>query len=174
MFTKKNSFKELDKKLRMAFSAIKEEMNDHLDAINENTAEIQANYNYIKELEEKLEKLNNKIDEVFLLLGKYELPSKNFVSDYELTIREQEIFVVLYTNNDQTPLSCKEIARKTGLTEELVMENIENLIKKGIPVLKNYEGQHLKFNLDPYFRQLQTKQNVVQLRRDVVSQLSKV
>ena len=44
------------------FVKIKQEFLEHLDSINQNTNEIQANYEYLKEFETKLEKLRERID----------------------------------------------------------------------------------------------------------------
>ncbi|MBI1969056.1 hypothetical protein HYS48_00040 [Candidatus Woesearchaeota archaeon] len=59
---------QMDQHVRKAFSAVKEEMEEHLQAINESTDEIQANYEYLLELEEKLEKLSIKVDELQMMM----------------------------------------------------------------------------------------------------------
>jgi predicted nucleic acid-binding Zn-ribbon protein len=57
-----------DKNIKKAFDKVKEEMTDHLDSINSNTNEINANSTYIKELEKMIQKLNEKIDNFEILL----------------------------------------------------------------------------------------------------------
>jgi len=55
--------------VKSAFKTIREEFEDHLDAINENTNEIQANYEHMCELESKVEKVNARLDEIQLMLN---------------------------------------------------------------------------------------------------------
>ena len=55
--------KHQDEQIKTAFTKVKEEMTDHLDAINENTNEINSTSNYVKELEKKINKLNEKIED---------------------------------------------------------------------------------------------------------------
>ena len=56
--------------LRSTFSQIYDEFEDHLHAINENTSEIQENYSYLCGLDNKIAKLNERIDEtIFNLTG---------------------------------------------------------------------------------------------------------
>ncbi len=52
--------------LQDAFSKIKEEFEDHLTAINQNTTEIQANYGYLSEIDEKIEKICQRLDQIGL------------------------------------------------------------------------------------------------------------
>ena len=47
-------------RLKGVFSDVKEELEDHLTAINENTNEISANYEYLCEIDSKMDKLNER------------------------------------------------------------------------------------------------------------------
>ncbi|MEK6828081.1 MAG: hypothetical protein AABX78_01910, partial [Nanoarchaeota archaeon] len=58
----------LNKSLRHEFIKIKQEFEEHLQAINENTNEISANYEYICELESKLDKLSERVDQIQMYL----------------------------------------------------------------------------------------------------------
>lgn len=55
-------------RVRVSFSKIKEELEDHLLAINENTNEIASNYEYICMLESKIERLTQRVDVLQLKL----------------------------------------------------------------------------------------------------------
>ena len=154
MFAKKS---DKDKLLKDAFSKIKAELEDHLDTINENTNEIQSNYNYISELDLRIEKLNEKMDEILMLLqGKSAEPKK-----IKLNLREQEVFLVLYTANDK--LNYAAIARRLGLTEELVKDHVQSIIKKGVPIVKQYDGGVSYLYIEQSFMSSQAKFNVVDL-----------
>jgi len=156
--TLKSEIKEVKKELKKNLSSIRDEFEDHLEAINENTNEIQSNYEFLCELDSRIEKLNEKIDKIqFLLEGKREI-------NYEimpLTRREQEIFLVLYTSNDF--LSYSDIAKKTTLTFSLVQAYISNIIAKGIPILKKYINNKVLLYLEPAFKSTQAKENLVQV-----------
>ncbi len=51
-------FRETNSELQDAFSQIKDEFEDHLTAINENTNEIQANYELLCNIDQKLKGLH--------------------------------------------------------------------------------------------------------------------
>ena len=59
---------EKDDKLKATFNKIKEEFEDHLDSINENTNEIHSNYEYMCELDSKIEKVNENLQNLRLSL----------------------------------------------------------------------------------------------------------
>lgn len=146
-------------------SSIKEELDEHLDTINANTNEIQANCDYLCELDEKLDKLNQKIEEIQLYLGmkrKEELKFKKV----SLTMREQEVFLVLYTSDDK--LTYSAIARRLGLTDSLVTTYVDDLIIKGIPVIKRYSDSSTFLVLDEEFKKLQAKENILGISEVIV------
>ena len=43
------------------------------------------------------------------------------------------------------------------------MHNVTGMIQKGVPVLKRYDGSVVFLKLDPAFRELQAKKNVIGL-----------
>ncbi len=159
----KSEMKEVKKDLKKNLTSVRNEFEDHLESINENTNEIQSNYEFLCELDNKIEKLNERIDKIqFLLEGKKE-------SNYEvmpLTRREQEIFVVLYTSDDF--LSYSDVAKKTTLTFSLVQAYISNIIAKGIPILKKYVNNKVFLYLDPAFKALQAKEDLVEIDNSVI------
>ena len=59
----------LSSTIKLAFSEIHDEFQEHLESINENTTEIQSNYTYLCELDNKIAKLNERIDEIHLILA---------------------------------------------------------------------------------------------------------
>ena len=139
--------------LKDALKGLKDELDDHREAINENTNEIQSNYEYLCRLESKIDKLAERLDE--LTLFRQEL-------DYcisDLTTREKEVFLALYTAADF--IAYRDIGRRTGLTENLVICYISNLITKGVPVLKKYVNGEVRLALEPRFKELQMKKNIV-------------
>ncbi len=152
--------------LKLAFSDIKTEFNEHLETINQNTSEIQAVYEYVAEVEGKIDKLSERLDELQMALN----PDMSYDQfDVELTHREQETFMVLYAEREL--LSSQEIARRLGFTEEMVNRYVFNLISKGIPVIRDYDNGVLTLRLDNRFKDLQARKNVLKINESVNKQL---
>ncbi len=174
---KNNGSKELltvNKRLKKAFNTIKEEFEEHLGSINENTNEIQANYEYLCNIDSKIDKLNEKIEEIQLFI-KYLANEKNRDDKKKpthnhifLTTREKEVFLALYTMAEEKgPITYKAISRRIGLTEFMVREYIINLIEKGIPVIKKYVNQEVYLDIDQKFRHMQAKENLVDINESM-------
>ena len=147
-------------------------MDEHLLAINENTQEIGINANSIEELNLKIEKLYEKLDEIQMALFKMsgETINKNSFSNIMLTTREQEIFTSIYIKNGDL-VEYKSLARSLGYTD-LDIENIINsLIIKGIPLMKRYIDDKVYITLDPEFRNLQAKENLIKIKESVIKEV---
>ncbi len=163
---KEKTLSDVQKEINSEINQTKEELEDHLEAINENTGEIQSNYNHLCEVEAKIDKLNQRIDETQLLLKNLS-KSKEFVVDnpnfsHPLTVPEREIFLVLYTSESNT-LSYREIAERLSFTESIVKQLVSNLIERGIPIIKEYKHGKAFIKLDKAFKELQTKENVLKI-----------
>ena len=170
--SKKKNKISLVENLRLSFDTIKQEFNDHLDAINENTNEISANYEYILQLDKKIDKLNEKLDEVCMFISQFEGKSlnKELFEKIDLNSREQEIFLLLYARNGDL-IGAKEIAKLLGLNEEKVRRYLSNLVMKGIPVIKKYIDGRVFYILDYDFRNLQARENVINVDETIVRDL---
>lgn len=159
--------KELDRQLKQSLLKINNEFEEHLQAINENTGEIQSNHEYLCEIDAKLDKLSERVDKIQLFLQS----NSNFIVDGEktfnvrpLTRTEQEIFMVLYALEDELGLvSYSDISRKIGLTQGLISDYISSLIEKGIPILKKYINNRPFLKLDQEFKTLQAKENLLMI-----------
>jgi len=174
---KNNGSKELltiNKTLKKAFNKIKEEFEEHLGSINENTNEIQANYEYLCNVDSKIDKLNEKIEDLQLFINR--LVAKDDKKHNEepvythifLTTKEKEVFLALYTMAEEKgPITYKAISRRIGLTEFMVREYIVNLIEKGIPVIKKYVNQEVYLDIDQKFRHMQAKENLVDINESM-------
>jgi len=144
------------------FDALREELDDHRAAINENTNEIQANHEYIRSVEEKLDKLHARIEELFLLVEGKKAEQKLEIQP--LTRREQEVFQALYIVGEGIPfVSYRQLARKLNISETLISGLITNLIEKGVPILKKYDSGMAFVQLEPKFRQRQAKEVIIGL-----------
>ena len=133
---------------------IKQLLEEHLIAINENTAEIQAMFDYLQEIEHKVERLAQRVDQLQLVTEKQAMP-------LALTHLEKKVFLALYV--EETPLCYQEIAVKTNLPVSLIPECISSLVAKCIPLQRSFYNEKLFLKLDPKFKEMQAKENVVNL-----------
>ena len=79
-----------------------------------------------------------------------------------LTNKEKEVFMALYSLGEVQPfVSYRQIAKKVRSSENLVASYITNLIEKGVPIIKKYDGGIAYIKLDDLFRQVQAKENLV-------------
>lgn len=139
---------------------VREELDEHRDAINNDTNEIQTNYEYICGLNEKIEKLSERLDKLNLLL-KGSVEAEDFKIS-PLTKKEKEVFMALYTlGQSRSFVTYKDMAKSLCMTESLVSNYITNIVEKGIPVLKKYSGGMVYLKLDDKFREKQAKENIV-------------
>lgn len=152
---------------KKALNDIKKQFEEHLQAINENTNEIQSNYEHLTEIETKINKLSERIDQIQLFLQS----NSNFIIDrienFEikpLTRNEQYVFLVLYALEDEKgAVSYYDIVRKTGFTESLVREYIISIMEKGVPIIKRYINNKAYLKLDKEFKRLQAKENILMI-----------
>ncbi|MEM3126821.1 MAG: winged helix-turn-helix transcriptional regulator [Candidatus Woesearchaeota archaeon] len=147
--------------------SIREELDDHLEAINENTAEIQSNYEYIKEIDDKIAKLNEKIDEIQHFLKKLGAQFHEFEHENKLetlTEAEQRLFLAIYTEEGGT-LSYLDLSRKLNLPLPLVREYISSMIEKGVKIKKLYLSGKPYLQLDEEFRDRQAKYNILKINQ---------
>lgn len=135
----------------------KRALEEHLSAINENTSEIQVVFDYLQEVETKVDKLNHRLDEMQLTQG---LPlSKPCITS--LSHDEKTVFLILYT--EEKPLTMEEISERTHLSLSLIVDLISALTKKGIPLQRSYANEQFFFSLNPEFKEIQAKENLVNL-----------
>ena len=158
-------------KLSGVLSEVREELNDHLEAINENTNETQSNFEYLCELDSKIEKLNERIDQISLFLHRHglQVEKKPDFTFQRLSKREQEVFLVLYTlDGGSDKITYSDLAKRTCLTEAIIMGYIDNMIRKGIPIVRKHIHNSTYLKLNPHFRNLQAKQNILCLNQSTL------
>lgn len=165
---------EVQNKLQDMFLDINNQFEEHLEAINETTSEIQANYEYTSQLDAKINKLNERLDNIQLFLRGLAKAddlikeSKSETYDIQpLTDKEKRLFLVLYTNPTKA-FSYKDLVEKLGVAENLVREYVSSMIEKGVPVIKTYLNHRSYFSLDKQFRDYQAKTNILQITQKVL------
>lgn len=145
------ALRKMDDGIKCAFMKVRGEMEEHLDSINQNTNEIHACYEYLADLEGKMSRLSERLDEVQYLLEP--------AAGAKLTRREQDVFMILYTAESR--LSVAEIARRLGTPEKPVERLLVLLWQKGIPLLREHVGGEVYYLLDERFKELQARENVI-------------
>ena len=157
-------FSDTNMQLHDAFCQIKDEFEDHLTAINENTNEIQSNYEFLCDLDQKFNKLAERLDMIELFLQKHglKLEEEQEFKPIRLSKREQEIFLILYTLEEiKGSVTYLDIAKKVCLTEDIVSSYISNMVQKGVPILKRYIGNQTNLSLNQKFKAIQAKENIL-------------
>ncbi len=159
------------RRLRTAFSKIKEELAEHLDSINDNTNEIQSNYEYLCEIDSKVQKLEEKMEEVLMFLrqsgGEVSLSAPEMPDKIRLTQSEQQVFLIMHNLGATQPLCYRDIAAILSIQEHLVRAYVGSITSKGVPVIKKYNHDGVRLSIDDDFRELQTKMNVLGISEDV-------
>ena len=82
----------------------------------------------------------------------------------KLNRREQEVFLVIYTlEEEKESVTYADIAERLGISEQLAGNYVTSIIEKGVPIIKRYINSKPFLRLDPEFKTLQTKENILQL-----------
>ena len=156
----------INKKIKEELSKIREDIDEHLQAINENTNEIAASYEYVSEVEKRLERLSERIDnmQMYLTNSGISVEKRSYFEVERLNRVEQQVFLVIYTLEDEKGgLTYQDIAQKLNISEHLAANYVTSLIEKGVPIIKRYINSKPYLRLDPDFKTLQAKENILQL-----------
>jgi hypothetical protein len=156
-----------DKSLREAFRKIREESDEHLEDINELTSELQSAFDYISVLENKFEKIKEITDELQMFKNSMLLNDKSHFSNIILSLDEQKLFLTLYVFGEKEPLSHRYLMKKLAIDEDNVKMLLSSLLDKKIPITREKIGIEWYFNIDPRFRELQTKENLIKIHESV-------
>ena len=161
---------EISKALKLVLGSINEDLEEHLFSINENTSEIQQTSSYAYELDNKISKLNERIDEIYLILSKMTGKKINKTPAFEdidpLTEKEKLVFLNLYT--EEKPITYLDLAKKMNMSIESTREYILNLIEKGIPIQKTFKNTRPYIYLDFKFKNLQAKKNILKIEQKIL------
>ncbi len=159
--------------LQQVLGQIKEEFNDHLDAINDNTNEIQSAASSISELDLKFNKICERLEKIELFLEKISSFDPSRVPKYEinnLTEKEKSIFLVIYKlAAEHKSITYREIQKHTCLPKTIIQGHITGLIEKGIPLRKAYINNQVHLRMDEQFKAMQAKQNIVKLEQKTLN-----
>ena len=167
------NFSVIDARLKESFKKIRDEMDAHLETINDNSAEIQQSYDITERLEQRMDKLDEKINELSLMIKQIFANNTQEKTQYMLSKYEQKIFLALYTE-EEAALSAVDISIRLNLSDLIVKAALSSLAKKGIPVLKAEVNGKTYFKLDRDFREMQAKDNILNIEAAKKEKASKL
>jgi len=149
--------------LSTVLDCMREELDNHRLDINEGTAEMSSMFEFLNELNRKIDRIAERVDSLTLAVHG-EQPTGAFIVQ-KLIDREKDVFRSLYVLTETQPYaSYDQLARKCLLSREQVISAVASLIQKGIPVLKKMDSNQVFLKLDPAFRVAQAKENLVGLQ----------
>ena len=158
------SFEELNQ-LKCDLTKLQQDLDDHFESINGNTREIDIQNNFICEIDNRLTKLEEKMDEIHFIMKQMVNRSKLSV---ELTKDEQRVFLILYTHDKFVKSS--RICEKSFLDKEVVDDALVSMMDKGLPIERDILNGEACYRMDNEFKLRQAKEEVIQIDSDVTSQ----
>ena len=139
-------------------SLIRAALEEHLLAINENSGEIQALFDYLQEMDAKMDALHSRLDSL-------QIDAQDKSQEVlPLNEYERQVFVVLYTAEGY--LGFSEISQRCNMPASLVQEHLRSLTSKGIPITRTLSDKQILVQIDVKFKERQAKENVVNLSLD--------
>lgn len=163
--TSESSISDVETKLKNSFEKIREELEEHLQAINENTAEIGQNHQYGCEIESKMDQLSERLDHMELFLKQMGYGSAKATFNVQpLSSDEKRAFVALYAiEEDKGHVTYADISSALLLDVQLVAGYVAALMEKGVPLVKRYVNNVAYLKIDNDFKQLQAKENILSI-----------
>jgi len=150
--------------IKDAFTRIKEEMDGHRESINGNSHELNNMHDYLCEIDEKIEKLRCRIDEIQMALE-----SNNIMQTRpKFNNREKDLLLLLYTNEEKH-FKLGQLANRLSTTVSALRTYVKNIKEKGIPLVEEIHDDTTYLWLDPDFRERQAKFNILGLSEMAVT-----
>ena len=141
--------------------SMRSELDEHRSVINENTNEIQTNFEFLCQLDKRIDALQDKINEMALVMGR-SAPKK--FSIQPLSAREKELFLSILSLTESMPaVTHAQLGQCLGWSASIIGSYLARMQEKGVPLLRKMCGGVLHIGIDAEFRQLQIVQNVVGL-----------
>ena len=142
--------------LKVVFSKIKEEFEDHLESINQNTIEIQSSFEYLSRLATRVEKIEQRIARL-----EHHHPPEPVVETVILTRDEEEIYaIILEATKQRRLLTYEQIAHKVDVSKTFCAHLVANLIDKGLPVVKKFSNGDVLLEFDQRFLEREAIVNI--------------
>ena len=150
----------MKKDIQEEFGKVRNRLEEHLHSINENSSEIQALFDFLQDMEVKIEKISQRLDQVQLSQSKEE----DYSDIKSLNTLEKQVFLVLYM--EDIAVNFKDIALKTNLPTPVVHDCINSLARKGIPIVRSFFNNQQFIQINKQFKEQQAKENIINLSLD--------
>ena len=129
---------EVEARVKKSFSEVREEMEDHLAAINENTDELKQHSVFMNNLDSKMDSINEKIESLHLMLMQ--------AMGSSLNENEKKILCVLSRSTGF--MSFKDISFSAGVSELFAKAHLFSMICKGVPLKEKIIDNQSYFTLE--------------------------
>lgn len=157
-----------EENLQRSFKAIRDEFEDHLSAINGNTLEIKEVYDKMNFLDLKIDKLAEKLETVYMMFTQT-VSKKNKYKNTHLSSIEQKVFLATYLEEKQ--ISFTTLSKKLGIKRHIIKLAIESMKRKELPFFSERQGDDIYVLLEPGFRELQTKEQLIKIDEENLKNL---
>ncbi len=146
--------------LKDQLSSIREEFDDHLNAINDNTLEIQDNHERIAQLDSKIDALASKLENTYMMVNEL-MKRRSKFNKISLSDEEQKLFIAIYSEDSK--VSFTALSRKLGLKRSTIRLCLESMKKKEVPLFVEKNGAETFTMLEAKFKELQTRENLIKI-----------
>ena len=144
--------------LQNGLESVRDELDDHRETINDTTGEVETVYEFLSELDSKLDRVQSMVEELHLLVK----GTPKQVAITPLTAREKSVCQAIYVLGQTKPfVSYDELVKHLGFTRDALASTIASLASKHVPFVKKYNCGRAYVQLRPDFRQQQAKHNVI-------------
>jgi hypothetical protein len=160
--------------IKLAFKKVKLELDDIRDNMREESDDNRDSFNEIssdyQELDERVSDLEHKFDKLLERFDDWEmrLNPKFQKRDYKLSRKEQEVYLVLHIGKS---LTLQQMAKRLMFTADMVNMHLFSLIGKGVPIQQEMIGEALVFRIDPEFRDIQSRKNILNIDQRIAREL---
>lgn len=158
------SFEELNQ-VKCDMTKLRDDVEEHFESINGNTREIEIQNNFICEIDNRITKMEEKMDEIHFIMKQMVNRSKLSV---ELSKDEQRVFLILYTHDKFVKSS--RISDKAFLDKEVVDDALVSMMDKGLPIERDILNGEACYRMENSFKLRQAKDEIIQIDSDVTSQ----
>ena len=159
-----NSVKHVQDDLKITIDQTKEEFDEHLLAINENTGELRQQETNLCEMDLRLSKIEEKMESLTMILKQVIGAGFSVV----LSRDEQRIFLALYTHEKFQ--SCQELSDRSLLSLDIIDEAVKAMMDKGIPIEREILNGIVFFSLKNEFKLKQAKEQIIKIDEEVTRQ----
>lgn len=142
--------------------SMRRELDEHREVINENTNEIQTNFQFLCELDKRIDVIQERIDELSLLVKGNPQIRKYTISP--LSSREKAVFLsVLSLTESFSNVTYAQIGKQVGLSSTIIGSYISRMQDKGVPFVKKIHSGIIRVGIEKEFRETQIRKNLVGL-----------